>query len=73
MELAYCMKTKTIRNHCCDFHKHDKNVKCWRFCLGGVAQWTSHPPQGQEYPGSNPATTQGIRSLGKHSSAIVYK
>jgi hypothetical protein len=22
---------------------------------GGVAQWTSHPPQEQEDPGSNPA------------------
>jgi hypothetical protein len=22
---------------------------------GGVAQWTSHPPQEQEGPGSNPA------------------
>jgi hypothetical protein len=24
-------------------------------CPGGVAQWTSHPPQEQEDPGSNPA------------------
>jgi hypothetical protein len=33
----------------------------WR---GGVAQWTSHPPQEREDPGT--------RFLGKHSSAVVY-
>jgi hypothetical protein len=26
---------------------------CW--CPGGVTQWTSHPPQQRENPGSNPA------------------
>jgi hypothetical protein len=25
------------------------------YCSSGVAQWTSHPPQEQEDPGSNPA------------------
>jgi hypothetical protein len=45
---------------------HDARAKCNIFiaksrqtffhnCPGGVAQWTSHPPQKQEDPGSNPA------------------
>jgi hypothetical protein len=38
---------------------------------GGVAQWTSHPPQEQEDPGSNPARVKSF--LGKHSSAVLYK
>jgi hypothetical protein len=33
------------------------------------AQWTSHLPQEQEDPSSNPR--QGIRFLGNHSSAVV--
>jgi hypothetical protein len=32
-------------------------------CLGGVAQWTSHPPQEQEDPGSNPARVKGLRKM----------
>jgi hypothetical protein len=35
-------------------------------------QWTSHPPQEQEDPGSNLARVY-IRFLEKHSSAAVYK
>jgi hypothetical protein len=27
---------------------------------GGVAQWTSHPPQEQEDPGLNPARVWGF-------------
>jgi hypothetical protein len=29
-------------------------------CPGGVAQWTSHPPQEREDPGSNPARGLGF-------------
>jgi hypothetical protein len=38
---------------------------------GGVAQWTSTPPQEQEDPGLNPSRVKGF--LGNHSSAVVYK
>jgi hypothetical protein len=41
-------------------------------CPLGVVQWTSHPPQEREDPGSNPARVH-VRFLGKHSSAVIYK
>jgi hypothetical protein len=33
----------------------DKYIHKYQNCPGGVAQWTSHPPEEQEDPGSNPA------------------
>jgi hypothetical protein len=30
------------------------------YCPGGVAQWTSHSPQEQEDPGSNPARVKSF-------------
>jgi hypothetical protein len=32
-----------------------QGVRFLGICSGGVAQWTLHPPQEQEDPGSNPA------------------
>jgi hypothetical protein len=32
-------------------------------CPADVAQWTSHPPQEQEDPGSNPARVKGFKGI----------
>jgi hypothetical protein len=47
-----------------EIHKMDS-------CLGGVAQWTLHPPQEQEYPGSNPARV--IRFKGNIAVLLCIK